>query len=67
MATKVFEGAMMVETVLEALIDLFVGDVDYGRTLVEKAVHVLLERLALFLLDHRQVHVSTRASHGTRC
>jgi hypothetical protein len=30
-------------------------------------VHVLLERLALFLLDHRQVHVSTRASHGTRC
>jgi hypothetical protein len=28
--------------------------------------HVLVECLVLFLLDHHQVHVSTRAPHGTR-
>jgi hypothetical protein len=27
-------------------------------------VHVLAEGLALFLLDHGQVHVSTRSAHG---
>jgi hypothetical protein len=34
MATEVFEGATVVEPVLEEVDDLFVGDVDYGRTLV---------------------------------
>jgi hypothetical protein len=29
-------------------------------------VHVLAEHLALLLLDHRQIHASTRASHGAR-
>jgi hypothetical protein len=28
-------------------------------------MHVLAECLALLLLDHRQVHASARASHGT--
>jgi hypothetical protein len=28
--------------------------------------HVLAQGLALFLLHHSQVHVSARASHGTR-
>jgi hypothetical protein len=51
---------------LEEVDDFFVGDVDYSRTLVEKATHVLAERLALLLLDHRQVHESTRAPHGAR-
>jgi hypothetical protein len=51
---------------LEEVDDFFVDDVDYGRTLVEKAVHVLAEHLALLLLDHRQIHASTRASHGAR-
>jgi hypothetical protein len=34
--------------------------------LVEEATHVLVEHLALLLLDHCQVHASTRASHGAR-
>jgi hypothetical protein len=51
---------------LEKVDDFFIGDINYGRTLVEKASHVLVERLALFLLDHRQVHASTRTSHGAR-
>jgi hypothetical protein len=51
-ATKVFEGAAMVEVVLEEVDDLLVGDVDYCGALVEKAAHVLTEGLALFLLDH---------------
>jgi hypothetical protein len=51
-ATEVFKGAAMVEAVLEEVDDLFVGDVDYGSALVEEAVHVLAEGLALFLLDH---------------
>jgi hypothetical protein len=45
--------------VLEEVDEFFVGDVYYGRTLVEKVSHVLAEHLALFLLDHRQVHAST--------
>jgi hypothetical protein len=34
--------------------------------LSKKAAHVLVERLTLLLLDHRQIHVSTRACHGAR-
>jgi hypothetical protein len=51
-STKVFEGATVVETVLEEVDDLLVGDVDYGGTLVEEAPHVLAKGLALFLLHH---------------
>jgi hypothetical protein len=50
-STEVFEGAAGVETVLEEVDDL-VGDVDYGGALVEEALHVLAEGLALFLLHH---------------
>jgi hypothetical protein len=39
--TDVFKGATVVETVLEEVDDLFVGDVDYGGALVEEAPHVL--------------------------
>jgi hypothetical protein len=39
-ANEVFEGAMVVESVLEEVDDL-VGDVDYGRALVEEAPHAL--------------------------
>jgi hypothetical protein len=39
--TEVFKGAMVVETVLEEVDDLLVGDVDYGGVLVEEALHVL--------------------------
>jgi hypothetical protein len=56
----------MVEAVLEEVDDLLVGDVDYGSALVEEAAHVLAEGLALFLLDHGQVHASTRSAHGAR-
>jgi hypothetical protein len=38
---EVFKGATVVETVLEEVDDLLVGDVDYGGTLVEEAPHVL--------------------------
>jgi hypothetical protein len=65
-ATEVFEGATVVETVLEEVDDLLVGDVDYCGALVEKAPHVLAKGLALFLLHHRKVHASTRATHSTR-
>jgi hypothetical protein len=51
-ATEVFESAAVVETVLEKVDDLLVGDVDDGSVLVEKAAHVLAEGLTLFLLDH---------------
>jgi hypothetical protein len=51
-STEVFEGATVVETILEEVDDLLVGDVDYGGALVEKALHVLAEGLALFLLHH---------------
>jgi hypothetical protein len=51
-ATQVFEGATVVEAVLEEVDDLLVGDVDYGGALVEEAVHVLAEGLALFLIHH---------------
>jgi hypothetical protein len=66
METEVFEGATLIEPVLEEVDDFLVGDIDYGCTLVEKATHVLADRLTLLLLDHRQIHVSTRASHSTR-
>jgi hypothetical protein len=62
--TEVFKGAAMVEAVLEEVDDLLVGDVDYGGALVEETAHVLAEGLALFLLDHGQVHASTRLAHG---
>jgi hypothetical protein len=65
-STEVFKGAAVVEAVLEEVDDLLVGDVDYGSALVKKAPHVLAEGLALFLLDHGQVHASTRAAHGAR-
>jgi hypothetical protein len=56
----------VVETILEQVDDLFVRDIDYGGALVEKAPHVLVKGLALFLLDHCQVHASTRAAHSAR-
>jgi hypothetical protein len=49
--TEVFEGATVVETVLEEVDDL-VGDVDYGGALVEEVPHVFAKGLALFLLHH---------------
>jgi hypothetical protein len=64
--TEVFKGAVVVEAVLEEVDDLLVGDVDHGSVLVEEAAHVLAEGLALFLLDHGQVHASTRSAHGAR-
>jgi hypothetical protein len=39
---EVFEGATVVETVLEEVGDLLVGDVDYGGALVKEAPHVLV-------------------------
>jgi hypothetical protein len=57
--TKVFEGAAVVEAVLEEVDDLLVGDVDDGGALVEEAAHVLAEGLTLFLLYHGQVHASS--------
>jgi hypothetical protein len=51
-STEVFESATVVETVLEEVDDLLVGDVDYGSVLVEEAPHVLAKGLALFLLHH---------------
>jgi hypothetical protein len=65
-STEVFKGATVVETVLEEVDNLLVGDVDYGGALVEEAPHVLAKGLALFLLHRGQVHASTRATHGTR-
>jgi hypothetical protein len=50
--TEVFEGATMVETVLEEVDDLLVRDIDYGGALVEEAPHVLAKGLTLFLLYH---------------
>jgi hypothetical protein len=40
-STEVFEGAMVVETVLEKVDDLLVGDIDYSGALVEETLHVL--------------------------
>jgi hypothetical protein len=40
-ATEVFKGATVVESVLEEVDDLLVGDVDYSRALVEKVSNVL--------------------------
>jgi hypothetical protein len=48
--TEVFEGATVVETILEKVDDLLIGDVDYDCALVEEAPHVLAKGLALFLL-----------------
>jgi hypothetical protein len=56
----------VVETVLEEVDDLLVGDVDYGGALVEEAPHVLVKGLALLLLHHCQVHASTLATHSAR-
>jgi hypothetical protein len=64
--TEVFKGATVVETVLEEVDDLLVGDIDYGGALVEEAPHVHAYGLALFLLHHCQVHASTRATHSAR-
>jgi hypothetical protein len=64
--TEVFEGATVVETVLEEADDLLVGDVDYDGALVEEAPHVLAKGLTLFLLHLCKVHASTRAAHGAR-
>jgi hypothetical protein len=50
--TEVFEGATVIETVLEEVDDILVRDVDYGGALVEEAPHVLAKGLALFLLHH---------------
>jgi hypothetical protein len=51
---------MVVETVLEEVDDLLVGDVDYGGALVEEAPHLLAKGLALFLVHHCQVHARLR-------
>jgi hypothetical protein len=52
---------MVVETVLEEVDDLLVGDVDCGGALVEEAPHVLAKSLALFLLHHsRSMRVPER-------
>jgi hypothetical protein len=64
--TEVFKCATVVETVLEEVNDLLVGDVDYGGALVEEAPHVFAKGLALFLLHHCQVHASTQAAHSAR-
>jgi hypothetical protein len=64
--TEVFECATVVETFLEEVDDLLVGDIDYGGALVEDAPHVLAKGLALFLLHHCQVHASTRVAHSAR-
>jgi hypothetical protein len=56
----------VVETVLEEVDDLLVGDVDYGGALVEEAPYVLAKGLALFLLHHFQVHASTRSARSAR-
>jgi hypothetical protein len=56
----------MVETVLEKVDDLLVGDIDYSGALVEETPHVLTQGLALFKLHHSQVRARTRASHGAR-
>jgi hypothetical protein len=60
--TEVFEGATVVETVLEEVNDFLVRDIDYGGAFVEEAPHVLAKGLVLFLLHHCQVHASTRAA-----
>jgi hypothetical protein len=65
-STEVFEGAAVVETVLEEVYDLLVGDIGYGGALVEEAPHVLAKGLALFLLHHSQVHASTQSAHSAR-
>jgi hypothetical protein len=39
--TEVFEGATVVETILEKVDDLLVGDIDYSGTLFEETSHVL--------------------------
>jgi hypothetical protein len=65
-STEVFEGATVVETVLEGVDDLLVSDVDYGSAFVEEAPHVLAKGLTLFLLHHGQVHASTRAAYSSR-
>jgi hypothetical protein len=41
MATEVFKGATVVETVLEKVDDLLVGNIDYSGALVEEVSHVL--------------------------
>jgi hypothetical protein len=64
--TEVFEGATVIDTILEEVDDLLVKDIDYGGALVEEAPHVLAKGLALFLLYHCQVHASTRATHSAR-
>jgi hypothetical protein len=64
--TEVFKCAAVVEAFLEEVDDLLVGDVDYGSALVKEATHVLAEGLSLILLDHGQVHASTRSAHGAR-
>jgi hypothetical protein len=51
-STEVFEGATVVETILEEVDDLLVVDVDYGGALVEETPHVLAKGLALFMLHH---------------
>jgi hypothetical protein len=64
--TEVFEGATVIETVLEEVDDLLVGYVDYSGALVEETLYVLAKGLALFLLHHFQVHASTRVTHSAR-
>jgi hypothetical protein len=40
-ATEVFEGATVVETILEKVNDLLVGNIDYRSAFVEETSHVL--------------------------
>jgi hypothetical protein len=44
--TEVFEGATVVEAILEEVYDFLVRDIDYGGALVEEATHVLAKGLA---------------------
>jgi hypothetical protein len=64
--TEVFKGAAVVEAILEEVDDFLVDDVNHGSALVEESAHVLAEGLALFLLDHGQVHASIQSAHGAR-
>lgn len=63
--TEVFKGAKVIDAILEDVNDFFVSDVNNSCALVEEALHVLADRLALLLLELHQVHVSTRVPHGT--
>jgi hypothetical protein len=67
-ATEVFDGAMVVETILEKVDDLLVGDIDYRSALIEKRrMYLRSVSPCSYFTIARSMQVPERPMHPQSC